>query len=259
VRSLYLLGDVHGTSGHARAGLDLTETAVALDPDDAEARTFLALRYTSLGFHEAAAASCEEAIRLDPIWDAAQQAKAISLTLAGDAGAAVAALEVHHRESVPNSVSETVLAGALAAAGEPARAEAAAARAASKLSPQEERSHVEILRGLLAALRGDGATARIAFDAQRGSPPRILDHLIRLALALGEREEALRQLEASPYHRNYRWLAGEPLARPFLREPGFRRLLVALHADWLRNLVELGPRLPVAPPELPPPDEIIGA
>ena len=54
-------------------------------------------------------------------------------------------------------------------------------------------------------------------------------------------------------------ISGEPLARPFLREPGFRRLLVDVHADWLRNLVELGPRLPVAPPELPPPDEIVGA
>jgi hypothetical protein len=61
VRSLCLLGDVHGTRGRARQGLDLTESAVALDPDDAEARTFLALRHASLGFYESAVASCDEA------------------------------------------------------------------------------------------------------------------------------------------------------------------------------------------------------
>jgi serine/threonine-protein kinase len=258
VRSLYLLGDAEGNSGRAREGLDLTETAVALDPDDAEARTFLAMRYASFGFYESAVACCDQALRLDPVWDAAYQAKALYHTLAGEPAEAVETLEAHHRRSVPNSVSETVLAGALAAAGEPARAEAAAARAAAKLSPQEDRSHLEIVRGLVAALQRDAATARRAFEAQRRSPPRILDHLIRLAFALGEPATALDLLEASPYHRNYRWLASEPLARPFLRDPAFGKFLAELHTDWLRNLDEVGPRLPVSPPPLPFPAALAG-
>jgi hypothetical protein len=131
-------------------------------------------------------------------------------------------------------------------------------RAAAKLSPQEDASHVEILGGLVAALQGDPAAARRAFDAHRSSPPRILDHLIRLALALGEPATALDLLAASPYHRNYRWLASEPLARPFLREPGFQKLLAELHAEWLGNLAEVGPRLPVAPPPLSPPAALAG-
>jgi hypothetical protein len=114
-----------------------------------------------------------------------------------------------------------------------------------------------IVRGLLAAFQGDDAAARGSFEAQRSSPPRILDHQIRLSLALGEREVALRQIEASPYHRNYRWLAGEPLARPFLGEPGFRKLLDELHEEWLRNLTELLPRLPVVPPQQPTPAQLL--
>jgi serine/threonine-protein kinase len=259
VRCLYLLGDVHGTSGRARQGLDLSETAVALDPDDAEARTFLALRHSSLGFYEAAVACCDEAIRLDPVWEIAALAKAYYASLAGSLDVAIATLEAHHREAVPHSLGEVVLAGVLAARGDLAGAAAAAARSAAGLSPRQDPSHVEIVRGLVAALRGDAATARSAFEAQHGSPPRILDHLIRLAFALGEHESALRQIEASPYHRNYRWLASEPLARPFLREPGYRTLLAALHEEWRRNLEELGPRLPAAPPALPSPAEILGA
>jgi TolB-like protein/tetratricopeptide (TPR) repeat protein len=257
VRSLYLLGDVHGNSGGARQGLDLTETAVALDPDDAEARTFLALRYASLGFYESALASCDEAIRLDPIWHTAQDAKAFFSRHVDALDAGAGALEAFHRGRVPSSLGEATLAGALVAKGDLSGAERALERATGKLSPEQDASFVEILRGLVAALQGDDAKARRIFEAHRNSPPRIFDHLIRLALALGEREAALGQIGASPYHRNYRWLAGEPLARPFLGEPGFRKLLEELHEGWLRDLVELGPRLPSAPPALPPPSQIL--
>jgi TolB-like protein/cytochrome c-type biogenesis protein CcmH/NrfG len=257
VRSLYLLGDVHGNSGSARQGLDLSETAVALDPDDAEARTFLALRYASLGFYESALASCDEAVRLDPVWHAAHDARAFYSRHVDAFDAGAAALEEFHRGRVPSSLGEATLAGVLVAKGDLSGAERALERAAAKLSPEQDASFVEILRGLVAALQRDDATARGIFEAHRNSPPRIFDHQIRLALALGERESALDQIGASPYHRNYRWLAGEPLARPFLGEPGFRKLLEELHEGWLRDLVELGPRLPSAPPALPPPAQIL--
>jgi serine/threonine-protein kinase len=256
-RSLYLLGDVYGTSGRARQGLDLTETAVALDPDDAEARTFLALRYASLGFYEAAVACCDEALPLDPVWDAARHAKALYASHAGAAGVAIAVLEELHREAVPNSVSETILAGVRVASGDLAGAERGLVGIRARLSPQEDASHVEILEGLVAALRGDVAQARRLSEKHQSSPPRILDHLIRLALALRSSDVALRQIAESPYHRNYRWLVQEPFARPFLREPGFAQLLEELHGEWLRNAEELAARLPAAPPALPSPAEIL--
>jgi tetratricopeptide (TPR) repeat protein len=257
VRGLYLLGEVHGTSGRPRQGLDLTETAVAFDPDDAEARTFLALRYASLGFYESAVAACDEAIRLDPVWDVAHHAKALYSTHVGSLDAALATLEDLHRQTVPNAVGETNLAGVLVARGDLAGAADTLARASARLSPQQAASYVEILRGLVAGLRGDLVEARSAFATWRDSPPRLFDHLIRLSLVVGEGEAALAQLAESPYQRNYRWLVHEPLVRPFLREPGFRKLLDELHEEWLRNLGELGPRLLVAPPSLPAPASVL--
>jgi serine/threonine-protein kinase len=257
VRSLYLLGEVHGTSGRGRQGLDLTETAVALDPDDAEARTFLALRYGSLGFYESAVAACDEAVRLDPVWDVAHHAKALYSTYLGSFEVALGVLEELNRHAVPNSVGETNLAGVLVAKGDLASAAQTLARASARLSPQQDASYVEILRGLVAGLRGDKAQARRIFAAWRDSPPRIFDHLIQLSLVAGERGVALRQLSESPYHRHYRWLVQEPLVRPFLREPGFRNLLDELHGEWLRNLDELGPRLLVPPPPLPTPATVL--
>jgi serine/threonine-protein kinase len=257
VRSLYLLGHVHGTSGRNRQGLDLSETAAALDPDDADARTFLALRYASLGFYESAVAACDEALRLDPAWEAPYQAKAIYATHFGAVEVAADALEELQRRTVPSAQSETSLAEVLLARGDLGGAERALASAKTRLSPQEDGSFVEVLSGLVAALRGDTASARGVFEAWRESPPRILDHLIRLCLVLGESEAALGQLACSPYHRNYRWLVGEPAARPFLRRHDYRKLLGELHEEWLSNLEELGPRLPVAPAPLREPAAIL--
>jgi serine/threonine-protein kinase len=257
VRSLSLMGDVRCKSGRAREGLDLIETAVALDPDDPEARSLLALCYASLGFYESAVAACDEALRLDPVWHLAHQAKAVYAGHCERVDAAVAAAEELHRQTVPSPLSEVILADALIRQGHLEGAERTLARAAARASPQEETSFVEILRGLLAALSGDPTTARGIFEVHRNSPPRILDHLIRLGLALGESESILGRLETSPYHRNYRWLASDPLARPFLGEPGFRGLLERLHGEWVRNLHALGARLPAAPPALPTPAELL--
>jgi tetratricopeptide (TPR) repeat protein len=257
VRSLCLLGELHGASGRAHEGLDLTETAVALDPDDAEARSFLALRYASLGFYESAVAACDEALQLDPIWDLARQAKALYSSQCGDHDTALAALAELHGVAVPSSLSGAILAGVLVTRGDLPGAERALADARAWLSPQQDSSYVEILAGLVAALRRDQAPARRVFEVQRDSPPRIFDHLLRLSLALGEHGAALAQFEASPYHCTYRWLVTEALARPFLREPGFRKLLEQLHEEWLGHLERLGPRLPVAPPELPTPAAIL--
>lgn len=258
-RALYLLGHVEGGALRPREALRLTETALAIDPDDPEGWTMLAVRYTSLGFWESAVVACDRSAALDPVWEAPQRIRVYLITRMGRFAAARAAVDRLARGCT--SPTEVAIArfDLRLAEGDLAGAQAALASPESTFSvrpDQEDRR--EIAQGLVDALAGRRREARATLDARRGDGPRFWDHGIRLALAVGEDAVALELFQESAINRSYRWLANEPLARPYLHRPRWRALAEDLHRSWLEDLEELGPRLPASPVALPAPQELCG-
>jgi TolB-like protein len=257
-RSLYLLGHVEGSALRPREALRLTESAVAVDPEDPEGRTMLAVRYASLGFWESAVMACDWALALDPVWDAARRIQVYLLTRMGQLGAARLAID----ELVRVGTSPTEVAMARfdlgMAEGDLAKARAALASLEStfpRRPDQEDRR--EIAGALAEALEGRHRDARRKLEAHRSDGPRFWDHAIRLALALGEEDLARELLLGNPVNRSYRWLATETLVWPHLHHPRWWALVDDLHANWLRDREEVGPRLPAPPPALPEPAALL--
>jgi len=253
-RSLYLLGHVEGSAMQPREALRLTESAVALDPEDPEGRIMLAVRYASLGFWESAVAACDVALSMDPLWEAARPVRIYMLTRMGSLEAARAAID----ELARVGTSPTELAFARfdlrIAEGAIPLAEATLASPESTFAARSDLEDRRALAGALAtALLGRMGEARATLDARRDDGPRMWDHAIRLALATGEGDLARDLLTGNPFNGHYRWLATDELVRPWLRQPQWRALAEQLHATWLRDLEEIGPRLPARPPALPDP------
>ena len=220
---------------------------MALDPDDAEARAFLAARYLSLGFYEAALVASVHALDLDPLWHLPHETRVVCLVRLGRLSEAHAAADHLCREDPDTPTGEFLRASVRIAEGDLEGAEAALAPRRHGLSHPDDGGRAEVVRGLVAALRGEEDEARRVLEKYCGSPPRFHDHLLRLALALGEIDVALGHLARGMFNGNYRWLASEPLARPLFAEPRLRKRLEELHGEWLGDLEELGPRLPAHP------------
>ena len=87
-------------------------------------------------------------------------------------------------------------------------------------------------------------------------PPEVL--AVDQRVAHRDEQLARQLLESNPVNRSYRWLANEALVHPHLHRPHWRALSDELHASWLRDLEEMGPRLLPAPaPPLPEPAALI--
>ncbi len=259
-RSLYLLGHIAGSTGRHLEALRLTESAVAIDPDDPEGRTMLAVRYTSLGFWESAVAACDWALALDPVWDAPHRIKAYLLTRMGrpeDTRIAIADLANHGTSPPEVAMARFDL---LIAEGRfaSARAELESAESTFPLRPDLE-DRREIALALARALEGSHRDARRTLESHRSDGFRFWDHTIRLALVLGEGDLARELFLGNPINGSYRWLATEELARSHLRCPGWQAVVEERHERWQRDLATVGPRLPAAPPSLPKPADLLQA
>ncbi|MEZ4331690.1 MAG: hypothetical protein R3F35_08040 [Myxococcota bacterium] len=257
-RSLYLLGSLESIALGPRPALRMTEFAVALDPHDSEGRSQLAARYASLGFWESAIASCDWATALDPVWDAPRRLRVYLLTRLDRLDAARREVEALTHSGVSGFDCAMARFDVHLAEGDLAGARASLARSGSDPDPegiQEDRREIAV--ALVDALSGRHADARRILQDHLRDGPRFWDHLIRLALALGEGEHALELLRTNPINGNYRWLATEPLVRAHLRHPEWRTLADALHDDWRRDRTEFGPRLPAPPPILRSPEDLL--
>jgi tetratricopeptide (TPR) repeat protein len=259
-RSLYLLGHVLGTALETREALRLTESAVAIDPEDPEGRTMLAVRYASMGFWEAAIASCDLALDLDPVWEAPHRTKIYLLTRMGRFADAREAIAVLTRASTGPTELAIARFDLRLAQGDLEGARSALESQESTFPVRPDlKDRQELASALADALQGDCRSARLKLDAHRDDAPRFWDHTIRLALALGDAALARQLFCANAINGTYRWLANEPLVRPHLHRPAWRALAEERHARWLQDLEEVGPRLPAAPPALPEPDDLVAS
>ena len=160
MRGLWLLGELRALEGRPREALDLSETAVALDPDDAEARACLAARYLSLGFYEAALVASVHALDLDPLWHLPHETRVVCFVRLGRLSEAHAAADQLCREDPDTPTGEFLRASVRIAEGDLEGAEAALAPRRHGLSHPDDGGRAEVVRGLVAALRGEEDEAR---------------------------------------------------------------------------------------------------
>ncbi len=250
VRSLYLFGQVEALEGRTREALESTLRAVELDPDDAEAHGALALRYAELGFYEASLKEIESATARNSRWALPYRLRVDLLLRLQRYEEASQAVEELHALNHPGPVVATFEATLFFRSGELGAAEATLDEAMKKYGGIADTSQYEVLHGLVAATSGNVAEGRLVLEKYRDTR-RHRDDLPNLALVLGEPELALAQIERTPMARNYRWLATNPYAKPYLDRPDFRALAEKLHQEWRTNLDFLAERLPAAVPSLP--------
>ncbi len=256
VRSLYLMGQVEAMLGNRREALTLTFRAVELDPGDPDVHVALAILYAKLGFNEAAAEEAKHATELNTEWLLPYRLRVHLLARMGRIEEAREALTELEALTGQVPTAARFVATVELHASDLEAAMTTLDRSIARYQGHLQTTPQEVLRGLVAALQGDVAEGQRVLDKYRGTHP-FWDDLANLALVLGETEAALSQIENAPMASNYRWLATNPYAKPYLRQPAFVTLLDRLYADWQSSLEFAGGRLPASPPSLPSPQDLL--
>jgi serine/threonine-protein kinase len=246
------LAGIYGFAGLTEKALELSRQAVKLGPNNPEAHRSLADRYWERGFLEAAVAQNNQAILGDSGFFPGYVSKASHLLELGDADAALQT--VRQMETVePTSLFIGWTLGNIAFfRGDFSQAETEWRRIV-QMNPGSPVDVAEVATALIAVRKGQYDEARQVLNKFRDRSGFGSNHLIRLAAAVGEEDLAIRLVRASQYYRNYRWLVRDPDMATLRKNPAFRELLLELYARWQRDVAELGPSLPSPSPRLPTP------
>jgi tetratricopeptide (TPR) repeat protein len=246
------LAGIYAVVGLSEKALDFSRQAVEFGPNNPEARRALADRYWEMGFYEAAVAENNQAILSDSGFFTAYLSKATYLSALGDFDAALQT--VKQMETVePTSPFNGWTFGNIAfSRGDFSTAEREWRRIL-ELYPKSAIGIVEVALGLLAVRRGDVEEGRRVLNKFRDRSSFGSNHLIRLAASVDEEDFAIRLVRASQYHRNYRWLISDPDMATLRDNPAFRHLLDELYERWQRDEASLGSSFPALPPKLPTP------
>jgi serine/threonine protein kinase len=252
----YLTSYADVIDGNLRNALDLSRSAVDLEPGNPSTHYQLAVVYGAMGFYESALYSLEEAIRRDTLYlgsyvqkahyltklDRISEAKEVLETVREfDSAGLVSGLitsEICHRQKDFNQWIETWKSIELR----------------SGASPVTVRSAVDLELALASASRGDLARGREYVRNPGDLRYRRLDHGILLAATIGEKDLAFSLVRESPFFNSYRWLSGEPTFAKWRKDAGYKKLATELYTKWQRDFVDLRSTLPVVPPVLPAPN-----
>ena len=248
-----------------RIALDQAQRAVNIDPDSTDALTQLADVYQALGLFESAAEVYRRCLILDPVIVTPYISGALPLVRLGEYEEAISWARRFARIDPTSTHIIGMEAYALTRQGEFAAAEARlrSGRAGLKERLNDDAasafrySYFDLALALAELRQGRPAFAREVVRKHSAPSPRRLDDLILLTAGLGMPREAIENIEASHYYRNYRYLVTEPGLKPLYQEPGFETLLVQTYHEWRETLAEYGDELPVQPPVLPTPTEFL--
>ena len=250
---------------HPRIALDHAQRAVNLDPLNADALNQLADVYEALGLFESAEEVYRRCLLTDPVVMYPYILGALPLVRLGEYAEAISRARSFARIDPTSIHIIGIEAYALVRQGELAAAEATLRSNRATLMERFEDdsdlafrlSYLEYALALAELRQGRPGLGREVVRKHGALGPRSLDDLILLTVGLGMTREAIQNLEASHYYRNYRYLVTEPGLKPLYREPGFERLLVQTYQQWREILAEFGHALPVQPPVLPTPNEFL--
>jgi TolB-like protein/Tfp pilus assembly protein PilF len=246
------LAGIYGFAGLTEKALELSRQAVKLGPNNPEAHRSLADRYWEMGFHEAAVAENNTAISSDSGFFSGYLSKASHLLELGDPDAALQTVKQMEPLEPTSLFIGWTLGNIAFFRGDLSQAETEWRRIV-QMNPGSSVDLAEVALALVAVRKGQYDEGRQVLNKFRDRSGFGNNHLIRLAAAVGEADLAIRLVRSSQYYRNYRWLVTDPDMATLRKNPAFRELLLELYARWQRDLAGAGPSLPAPPPKLPTP------
>jgi len=245
-----LRGGIYVETGRAREALPYLIVATQLKPNDPDLHNNLALAYEAMGFWESSLAERRRASEMDPLLRGITTGGVPLLVRMGRMNEAVRIID-----SMEQGAERDLRVAYLdLRTGDPRKAEAVLTQ---RLSGQTS-GLSNVLGAYLAlaqAMQGRPDAARSALGRFKiGRRYRDESPILLCALS-GDKDLLLKQIDNSAYFRNYRWLIGEPLLKPYRKYPHFQALARKLYEEWKTDLVELEASLPVSPSPLPAPQE----
>jgi eukaryotic-like serine/threonine-protein kinase len=253
----YLMAFSEMLNGNPRKALDLTRSAVGLEPGNPHTYFYLASAYEALGFYESALHTIEQAISRDTLYLGSYVQKVRYLTKLNRISEAKKVLETVRELDSTGLASGFMMSEIchheqdFSQCAEIWQSLERSSSAASYVT----RSVIDVELALVNASKGDFIRARQYIKSLSDLRHRRHDHGILLAATLGEKELAFGLLRESPFFNNYRWLMDEPVFAKWRNDPAYRMLATELYEKWQRDFKELAPTLPVSLPNLPAPFE----
>jgi TolB-like protein len=245
-----LRGSVYTDTGRARSAMPHLLRALQLSPDAPTSHNYLCIAYEAMGFWESSLFEREKAIERDPLLRGIQSGGMPLLVRLGRIKEAQQVLASHEPGSQTWGLRTAWL---YLLTGDPKRAESVL----SETKPPLRNDSFEMLIALARAAQGGPEIARSAVKELATPERRRWEAFIQLCALAGEKDLLVKEIANHTYVRNYRWVVGEPLLRPYRNHPPFQKLVRDLYAEWQQNLGDFGPSLPVQPPELPSPKEYL--
>jgi putative PEP-CTERM system TPR-repeat lipoprotein len=188
-----LLAQILFDQGQIENGIQLLETYLRVQPQDAQALSMLAIGHSAAGRHGKAMALTQQALNARDSADL-RGALGLSLLRAGQLGNAREQLEAAHRRDPGNARHAQALAMLYLRQGQGKLAVSVAQGLAQALP---EQANVQHLLGMAQAAAGDAKAARAAFERALQLEPRALEpqvSLARLDAQTGQLDAAERRL-----------------------------------------------------------------
>jgi tetratricopeptide (TPR) repeat protein len=249
-----LRGVIYVETGLAREALPYLLVAMQLKPYDPDLRNYLALAYEAMGFWESSLAELRRASEMDPLLRGIATGGVPLLVRMGRMTEAVRIID----SMEPGADRDLRLGYLYLHTGDPRKAEAVLTRGMSSQT-REGRSMLAANLAVAQAMQGRPDAARRALKSfVMGRRYRDESPILLCALS-GDKDLLLEQIANNASVRNYRWLIGEPLLRPYRKYPEFQALVRGLYKEWESNIVELQASLPASPSSLPAPQEYLDA
>jgi tetratricopeptide (TPR) repeat protein len=248
--NLYLQG------GDFTLALDYARRAVRQSPEDADALHQLDKSYRAFGFFESALVENEKSIATDvatlfPLYWHTWYL--VQLGRFNEAKESIVKLQAFDSEGVGTSATEALL-----------ELHKGNYKRAMELYEMTKRpsltyeAHSEIGAALARAASGNVAFGRSVLQKYVADGPRLADGIILLAGASGQAETMAKLTRESQSFASYGWLVrNAKFFRNIADRKPFQDLVLDLHKKWETDLAEIGPTLPVRPPELPKPEELL--
>lgn len=238
--------------------LEYARRAVHESPEDTDALHQLDRSYGALGFFESALVENEKSVATDAVtlfpsyWHTWYL---IQLGRFSEAKESIVKLRAFDGQGVGASTAEALL-----------ELHKGNYKRAAELYEVTKRPgfayevHSEMGVALAGAASGNVALGRSILQKYVGAGTRLTDLIILLAATSGEVEIMAKLTRESQSFASYGWLARNTrFFKSIAGRKAFQDLLFDLHRKWEADLIEIGPTLPVRPPELPKPEALLAS
>ncbi len=257
------LGYLTWLEGDSDRAVELARKSVELYPDRGIPNNVLALIYLYMGFYEAnETIETSAVIPADPLYIYPYTNLALALQCMARYDDALARAR-QARAIEPHALVAILLEGAQHYCVGDLDAAETVWREGLEVCSADVKAILEVALAWIPASQGDQAAARRVVCEHRTDPwlPGAYGpYYVSLCSLAGERDTAMEVMrQQTTYARSYRYLISDSTLRPLQTDPRFQVFLRERYEQWMRDVEQWALTLPVGPPALPDPDDLIDA